>query len=124
MDLIEKSFRLLYPNREFKYIPRLIYSGRFKDYNANVRLKDDKLEFRLCRKWRDVSEEIQIGLIQELMLKLFRGKKNTMYIDLYNGFVKRLHITIPKTKSHPILEESFNRVNDKSFTQFISEINR
>jgi hypothetical protein len=125
MNLIEKAYRLLYPDSDFPYTPRLIYSGRFSNYNANVRLFRGILEFRLCRKWKDVSEEIQIGLIQELMMKLWKRKKvsSTTYVDLYNGFVKRLHMTIPKTKTHPVLEESFERVNEKYFYGAVEQPN-
>ena len=63
------------------------------------------------------SKEIQMGLIQELMLKLFKPKNkkeiNTIYIDLYNEFVKNLHKTIPKDNVHPFLKASFDRVNEK-----------
>jgi len=122
-DIIEEAFRLLYPNRKFNYRTRLIYSGRFSDYNANARRLDNFLEFRLCRKWRNISKEIKIGLIQELMLGLLEDRKDSMYIDLYNGFVKRLHLATPKTKSHPVLAESFNRVNEKYFYGIIEEPN-
>jgi len=121
--IVEEAFRLLYPRRQFKYIPKLIYSGRFSDYNANVRLAGDILEFRLCKKWRDVSKEIQMGLMQELLLKLFGGKKDSMYIDLYNNFVRNIHIAVPKTKTNPILEESFNRVNDRYFLGIVESPN-
>ncbi|MFC1690699.1 SprT-like domain-containing protein [Nanoarchaeota archaeon] len=118
-ELIIHAFTKLYPHVKFNYIPKIVYSGRFSDYNANVKLENDILEFSLCRKWRDVAPEIQIGLIQELLVKLFKKQyktpRTTMYIDLYNGFVKRLHYAIPKRKSHPVLEESFNRINAKYF---------
>jgi predicted metal-dependent hydrolase len=123
MNLIEEAFKLLYPEKEFNYSPRLVYSGRFKDYNANVQLYRNVLEFKLSKKWQEVSREIQIGLMQELMLKLFKGKKSTMNIDLYNSFVKNLHYAIPKTKSHPLLVESFNRMNQKYFYDLIEQPN-
>lgn len=114
-NLIEEAYELLYPEKELNCKPVLIYSGRFKDYNANVRFGKGKLEFRLCKKWRNVSKEIRIGLLQELMLRVFNDRKNSTYIDLYTGFVKNLHIAIPKTKSHPLLEGSFSRMNEKYF---------
>src|SRR3989338_3624719 len=87
-SLIEEAYHLLYPDKQFPHEALLKYSGQFKDYNANVRLYHGVLEFRLCRKWEDVSKEIQIGLLQELMLRLFKDKQKTMYMDLYNNFVK------------------------------------
>ena len=69
----------------------------------------------MSKKWKNVSEEIQSGLIQELLLKIFRLKKKTTNIDLYNLFMKNVHISVPKTKTDAILEESFNKVNEKYF---------
>ena len=57
------------------------------------------------------------------MCKLFRGKKTTENIELYNSFLKHVHIAIPKTKSHPILDESFDRVNNKYFFGLIEKPN-
>lgn len=119
--IVEEAFRLLYPDREFGYTARIKYTGHFNDYGANVRLRSNILEFRLSKRWRAVSKEIRIGLMQELMLKIFSKRKaerkgiNTMYIDLYNSFVKNLHIAIPKTDIEPLLAESFSRVNEKYF---------
>lgn len=112
MDIIEEAFRGLYP-REFSYNAKIKYSGKFKDYNANVKFYRDNLQFGMSKKWRTVSRAIKIGLLQELMQSLFGGKKTTMNIDLYNGFIKNLHISITKSISDPILEESYERVNEK-----------
>jgi len=125
MNIVEEAFQLLYPEKELDYQVKILYSGRFKDYNANVKMDPYRkiLEFRLCRKWREVSKEIQIGLIQELTLKILNKKKESMYIDLYNNFVKNLHLAIPKTRSHPILEDSFNRVNEEYFYHSVEQPN-
>lgn len=115
MNIIEESFRGLYPNREYKYDSKIKYSGKFKDYNANVKMYYNNLEFGLSRKWKPISREIKIGLLQELIQSLFGGKKTTINMDLYNKFIKNLHISISKTVSDPMLEESFNRVNEEYF---------
>lgn len=121
MEIIQDAFTKLFPDREFSYLGRIKYTNHFKAYGANIRMSGNVIEFGLSKKWRSVSREIRIGLIQELMLMVFKVKKkdrkniNTMYIDLYNSFVKNLHIAIPKTNIDPLLEESFNRVNDKYF---------
>lgn len=122
-DIIKEAFMLLYPCRKFNYRVSIIYSGKFDDYNANAKRAGDLMEFRLSRKWRDVSREIKIGLVQELMLGLLNDKKDSMYIDLYNGFVKRLHTVTPKTRSDPVLAGSFRRLNDKYFSGTIEQPN-
>jgi len=70
-----------------------------------------------------ISKEIQIGLMQELILKLKKTRKETMNIDLYNSFVKNLHLAIPKTKSDPALEESFKRINSQYFLGLVEQPN-
>ncbi len=116
MNIVEESFKGIYPGEHMPYVARLNYSGRFSDYNANVRLRGSYMTFSLSRKWEGVSREIQIGMIQELLVKLLKKKPaTTIYIDLYNSFVKNIHIAIPKTETHPVLEESFSRVNERYF---------
>ena len=119
MQLIKEAFEKLYPNKAFNYSVKLKYSARFKPYNANVRHYKNNFEFSLSRQWKHISKDIVIGLIQTLLLKIFNDKKQTINIDLYNSFIRNLHISIPKQKSDPILESSFNRVNKKYFYNLI-----
>ncbi len=123
MDLIEESFTRLFPERLFNYSTDIKYSGKFKDYNANIRRNSYKIQLSLSKSWRHINKEIKIGLIQSLLLKIFKEKKNTTNIDIYNYFIKKLHISAPKTESHPILEDSFNRVNEKYFYNIIEQPN-
>ena len=123
MSIIKDAFKRLYPDKEFNYNEKLKYSAKFSDYNANVKYTGKKLEFGLSKKWKNVSKEIQIGLIQSLLNKVFNTKINTTNIDLYNIFIKRVHYTVEKTKSDPILEDSFNRVNRKYFYELIEKPN-
>ena len=115
MDIVEKAFRGIFPYKEFNYDVKIIYSGRFKSYNANVKYTNSKMTFNLSKQWKDVDEDIKIGLIQVLLLKVFRKTKRTFNIDLYNSFLKNVHVSVPKTKTHPILETSFDRMNEKFF---------
>jgi hypothetical protein len=132
MEIIEEAFRLLYPEREFNYEGRIKYTDHFKEYGANVRMRGNVLEFGLSKSWRGVSREIRIGLIQELLIRILKrsgnhgarkSEINTMYVDLYNSFVKNLHIAIPKDKNEPMLSESFNRVNEKYFYGLVERPN-
>jgi len=117
MQLAQLAFQALF-NKDCPHETELIYSGKFKGYNANLKLSNDILTFSLSRQWREVGDEIKIGLIQELLVKMFkkryRWKKNdTVNMELYEIFLKKVHLTIPKDKTHPLLEASFNRVNQK-----------
>jgi hypothetical protein len=115
MDLAQEAFSQLYPGIESSREMTVSYSAKFSSYNASVRYTRDRMHFSLSRKWKDVSPEIQIGLLQSLMLKAFKAKGTTMNIDLYNIFMKKLASTAPKTEHEPMLIESFIRVNDKYF---------
>ena len=46
-----------------------------------------------------------------------------MNIDLYNSFIRNLHVTVPKTATDEILEPAFHRVNGQFFSGFIEQPN-
>ena len=124
MSIAEDAFKILFPEKSvLNYDFKVKYTDRFKPYNANVRYARNSFQFNLSKKWRTVSKEIQVGLIQGLMLKIFKVYKRTTNIDLYNSFMKNLHISIEKTSNDPLLEESFNKVNDKYFFGLIERPN-
>ena len=124
MNLPQKAFKELFPEKNLlDYELKIRYHNKFKPYNANVKYLNNKIQFNLSKKWRTVSKEIQIGLVQELLLKIFKIKKKTTNIDLYNIFMKNIHIAVPKTKTNPILENSFNKVNEKYFYGLIEQPN-
>jgi len=123
LQLIKEAFQELYPDKELKYNFFLKYSRKFKPYNANVRLYHSNLMFNLSRDWKKISKEIQIGLVQELITKILKDKKRTINMDLYNLFMKNVHLAIPKTKTDAILEESFNRVNETYFNGMLDKPN-
>ena len=129
MSITEDAFTDLYGDQYLEdYQLELKYNNKFKPYNANVRFHYNKLTFNLSKKWKTVSREIQIGLIQELMLKIFKKRlkpktTKTSNIELYNFFMQKIHIAVPKTKTNPILEESFNRVNEKYFNGLLETTN-
>jgi predicted metal-dependent hydrolase len=113
---------------EFPYSHSIKYSGKFKPYRANVKLRADSIQFNLSRKWKTVSKEIQIGLIQELLLKILKKrlkplKTTTQNIELYNIFMKKIHIAAPKTHIDPVLEQSFERINEKYFYDLLEKTN-
>ena len=122
MELAKEAFAELFPDKNINdYGFRINYTGRFKPYNANVRyrktLAQYSMQFNLSKKWRGISREIQIGLIQGLMLRIFKEKNKikTLNMELYEHFMRSIHISAPKINSEPILEDSFNRVNEKHF---------
>lgn len=123
MNLAEEAFKELFPEKINNYNFSIKYSAKFKDYNANIRLSNNNMQLALSKKWRTVNKEITIGLIQSLLLRLLKEKKKTININLYNNFMKSLHISIPKTKTDPLLEQSFNRVNEKYFNNLMDTTN-
>ena len=122
-SLIIEAFQQLYPEKELRYSVSLKYSRKFKPYNANVKRYGNNLIFNLSRDWKKISKEIQIGLIQELMAKILNDRKKTMNIELYNLFMKNVHVAVPKTKTDEILEESFNRINEIYFNGMLDKPN-
>lgn len=117
MNFVEKAFKELWPEKELRHEVAVNYSGKFSDYNANVSYTPFSLKFKLSRKWRGVDEDIKIGLIQSLLIKVFKDKdyeKNNK-IELYNMFLKNVALVAPRKESPPELIESFERVNNSYF---------
>ncbi|MFC2135812.1 hypothetical protein ACFLTH_14440 [Bacteroidota bacterium] len=123
MNIAEKAFRELFPDKLLTRKINVEYSGRFKSYNANVKYNKQYISFSLSRDWKEVSEEIQIGLIQSLLLKIFKEKKKTISLELYDKFIKNVPKFSVPTKFDPFLEESFDRINKKYFYDYMVKPN-
>lgn len=122
-NLIIKAFSALYPDKEITFTYSINYSSKFHDYNANVRFTRHALQFNLSRKWQHISEEIQIGLLQSLMNKVFKTKIKTHNIELYHLFLKNVEIAAPKTQNDQYLEILFNKLNEKHFFGLLDKPN-
>ncbi|MBU0457296.1 MAG: hypothetical protein ABH824_06405 [Nanoarchaeota archaeon] len=115
MTIIQESYQRLFPEKEFFYQTEIEYNRRLSNFNANIRLHKNKIKVNLNLQWKDIDKEIKIGLIQSLLLKIFKKRKNSANIDLYNNFIKNIPILTPKNKIDPTLEKSFHRVNERFF---------
>ncbi|MFA5797068.1 MAG: hypothetical protein WC916_03480 [Candidatus Woesearchaeota archaeon] len=94
----------------------LNYSGHFKGYNGNVRYSAHKIAFTISKQWSDVDEDIQVGLLQNLIVKMRKLKtKKTSNMELYESYLKGLSTYAKKHIYDPELEASFDRVNAKFF---------
>ena len=114
MNIVQKAYFGLY-GKEINREVIIKYSGKFSGYNANVKYTAWKIEFHLSKEWRGISEEIRIGLLQHLIAKIFKTKKKTMNMDMYDYFLKNIHIALPKEVEDYILQASFDRVNEIYF---------
>ncbi|MGV8150532.1 MAG: hypothetical protein ACP5NV_02270 [Candidatus Woesearchaeota archaeon] len=120
--LAERAFKGL--EVEDGRIHRVKYSGHFKGYNANAKYNKEKVDFNLSFEWRKIDDDIQIGLIQSLIVKILKIKKNkTTQMELYETFMKSLSKYAKKHTHEPELEESFNRVNEKMFNGLMDKPN-
>ena len=122
-ELIKEAFTELYPNREINFTYSLSYSAKFHDYNANVKYSRHALHFNLSKKWQTISEEIQLGLLQSLLNRLFRTKIKTNKIDLYHLFLKNIEIAAPKIHNDQYLEILFNKLNEQFFFGLLEKPN-
>ncbi len=123
MSLITRAFIELYPDLPLNFVPTLEYSRQFKGYRGNIRRQGSSIVVHLSKQWQTVSEDIQIGIIQELFVRLFKKKTHTMNMDLYNHFMRAVHEAVPKTQTHPALQESFKRINRLYFDGMVEQPN-
>jgi len=100
------------------------YSGHFNNYNANVRYTRTHVEFKLSTLWKNVDEDIQIGLIESLVIRMFKLKNiSTSNMKLYESFMKGLSKYAKVQHNDPELDASFNRVNEKFFNGMMEKPN-
>src|SRR3989338_7784166 len=92
MGIVEEAFSRLFPEAAFTYAANLRYSGRFKPYNATVRKVGSALYFNLSRSWKNTSDEIVVGLVQHLLVKILRKER----------FPSHLQVTGPSRAGRPL----------------------
>ena len=133
MGIVEEAFSRLFTGSAFNFEFQVSYSAKFKPYNATVRKIGNFLDFSLSRSWEGVSEEIVIGLIQNLLVKILRKesslaavrgnsrKISSLNMQLYDDFIKGIsEVAVPNgAGSDEKLESSFNRVNEAYFLNFM-----
>ena len=128
MNLVEESFSRLFPGTEFNFSVFVSYSGKFKPYNATVRKIGGNLYFSLSRSWEATSEEIVIGIIQHLLIKILRRERfmkaamrgsrkiTSLNMQLYDDFIKGVsEVAAVNNDNDEILGPAFARVNEKYF---------
>jgi len=86
----KQAFKELYPNKQLRKKIEVNYSAKFKGYNATISMSPLKITFNLSKKFEELSEEIQLGVMQHLLNKMHKTKVKSMYIDLYNSFMKKI----------------------------------
>jgi predicted metal-dependent hydrolase len=102
----------------------LKYSGHFKDYSANVKYTRTYIEFSLSNLWQTIDEEIQMGIIESLVVRMFKLKNiNTDNMKLYESFMKGLSKYAKKHIYDPELSLSFDRINEKFFDNSMEKPN-
>ncbi|MDD9953185.1 MAG: SprT-like domain-containing protein [Candidatus Woesearchaeota archaeon] len=99
------------------------YHGGLKGYNATVQQTMTTTTFRLSKRFKDCEDEIKIGVIQFLFTKLKKTKQTTDNIELYHSFLKNMSDFAPVTDIDPILEESFERMNERYFKGMLNKPN-
>ncbi len=119
---LEESYKELYPEME---TPKLSikYSGRFRNYNAKIIRNGWNYELKLSNKWKNISEEIQKGLIQKLILKINKDTKKTLSIDLYNKFISKIGKYSERINSDNELIKLFHELNETYFHNLMEQPN-
>jgi hypothetical protein len=126
MDLAERAYRGLFPQRKLRQRLEVKYSGHLKYFNANVTSTPTTITFKLSKDFLEVDDELRIGVMQHLLGKLFRRKgvkpQKTLEMDLYERFLK--NIGEYKTAGGGAIEddelrESFERINKEYFHDFV-----
>jgi len=96
------------------------YTGKLKYYNGNIHRLNNNITIHLSRSWQDVDDDIKIGLMHILMIKMLKLKtKETDNTKLYNSFIKNISKATEKSKIDPLLKSYFDDVNNRYFFSLI-----
>lgn len=112
-DLARQAYEELY--QKGSDLDFRIAYGKLHGYNASIQRRGNVVTFGLSSKFESCEPEIQKGVMQFLLNKLNRTKNKSADIDLYHSFVKRMSDYAPVTKTDPILQEAFERMNERYF---------
>jgi len=97
------------------------YSGRFREYGANITSSPYEIRFGLSKEFLETSDEIRIGVMQYLLCKLYKSKRRTMEMDLYDSFLKNIGEWTHKGEiEDEELRVSFEKVNKKYFDDYMT----
>ena len=129
-SLVHEAYSRLWPEKDFNYSVKEEYNRRLSDFNANISLRGKHLTVKYNLKWKRIDREIKIGLVQNLLLKMFakkslEKKRSTFNIKLYNNFCKQIPTYVSEDhdleSNCDLLRESFNRVNEQFFASELDE---
>lgn len=124
-EILEKAFREIYPSREIPIL-EVKYSGKFSDYNANVRIEKEgrkitRLEFGLSKQFQESDESIIIGVVQHLLNKIYKTEHQTMNQEFYHNFIKHIGRYTKNKESSSVLDELFHEINEEYFNGLIDK---
>ncbi len=116
-SILETAYCQLYAKLSCPYKATISYSNRFKPYGANIRYSRHELRLHLSSHWREVSDDILIGLAQELLLKIWKKKPypNTIPLRVYHAFIRGIPDCVPKDSVDPVLKKRFDSLNETFF---------
>lgn len=123
MNLAQKALQELFPEKSDARVFSVEYSGRFSAYNANVKYGPGFVRFSLSREWETVSEEIQQGVVEHLLCKIYRTKRSSSNQDLYRSFMKHLSKYARIDEKDPYLFSRFEVINERYFNGMMSAPN-
>jgi hypothetical protein len=124
-EFAKEAFSELFPDKKEEREIKIIFSGKFKGFNANVRYNQKQIVFSMSRDWLELSDDMKKGIIQHLFVKVFREKefRKTMEMDLYEKFISNLGKYAHIDESDEELAKSFERINKEYFQELLEKPN-
>lgn len=122
-NLAMDAFNKLDLNIELNRLVVVNFSNRFKAHGSNVTYSKNKIEFKLSGTWQNVNSEVVIGLFQYYFLRIFKMKKSTYYIELYDNYIKHVNKIIKISDQDVFLKSRFDFLNDEYFLGLLGETN-
>lgn len=120
--MIKSAYEQLF-GKDCPYTSKLTYSRKFSDYNGNIRFNGRQIHVSLSREWEEHGEDLQIGIIQHLLSRMFKIKKETWQMQVYEKFMQRVGDRKHITSQDETLKEYFDENNNKYFAGMMDDCN-
>ncbi len=123
--IAREAFRELFPDKEESREILIRYSSKFRSFNANVRYTSRQIVFSLSREWLNLSDDLKKGLVQHLLVKVYKTNNftKTIEMDLYEKFIMNIGKYVKVEESDPELVESFEKLNKEYFEDMLEKPN-
>ncbi len=120
--MIRNAYEQLF-DKPCGFSTKLTYSGKFSDYNGNIRYDGKSIHVSLSREWKNHGDDLKTGMIQHLLSRMFKTENRTWQMDVYEKFLQKVGDRKLIKKQDETLKEYFDEINEEYFSGMLDGCN-